>query len=249
MIEPERVACYPSSRCPRNCGPREVWCDKASDGARADDDALAPARDGAGARRVRRFRIASAASGGVRAAPGRLGPRVARRPADPLPRLEPARRAHLRSRAARVAVRSVRRVRAARRRITRAPARAMTYRRKDTHYRRARAAGYRARSSYKLLELDARFRLLHAGDRVVDLGAWPGAWLQVARECVGPGGRLVGVDVVPVDPLPAANVALVTGDVREPATLCEVLARLDGTAADVVLSDLAPKLTGVRATD
>jgi len=125
----------------------------------------------------------------------------------------------------------------------------MTYRRKDVHYRRARAAGYRARSAYKLLELDARFRLLHAGDRVVDLGAWPGAWLQVARECVGPGGRLVGVDVVPVDPLPAANVALVTGDVREPATLREVLARLDGTAADVVLSDLAPKLTGVRATD
>jgi 23S rRNA (uridine2552-2'-O)-methyltransferase len=125
----------------------------------------------------------------------------------------------------------------------------MTYRRKDTHYRRARAAGYRARSAYKLLELDARFRLLQAGDRVVDLGAWPGAWLQVARERVGPDGRLVGVDVVPVDPPPAANVALVTGDVREAATLREVLARLDGTAADVVLSDLAPKLTGVRATD
>jgi len=125
----------------------------------------------------------------------------------------------------------------------------MTYRRKDIHYRRARAAGYRARSAYKLLELDARFRLLHAGDRVVDLGAWPGAWLQVARERVGPGGRVVGVDVVPVDPLPAANVEVVTGDVREPGTLREILARLGGTAADVVLSDLAPKLTGVRATD
>ena len=125
----------------------------------------------------------------------------------------------------------------------------MTYRRKDTHYRRARAAGYRARSAYKLLELDARFRLLHAGERVVDLGAWPGAWLQVACERVGPGGRVVGVDVVPVDPLPATNVALVTGDVREAATVREVLARLDGTAADVALSDLAPKLTGVRATD
>src|SRR5438477_13171047 len=125
----------------------------------------------------------------------------------------------------------------------------MTYRRKDVHYRRARAAGYRARSAYKLLELDARFRLLHAGDRVVDLGAWPGAWLQVAHERVGLGGRVVGVDVVRVDPFPAANVALVTGDVREAATLDEVRARLDGTPADVVLSDLAPKLSGVRATD
>ncbi|HJQ83358.1 MAG TPA: FtsJ-like methyltransferase family protein [Candidatus Binatia bacterium] len=124
----------------------------------------------------------------------------------------------------------------------------MTYRRKDAYYRRARAAGYRARSAYKLAEIDARFRLLHPGDRVLDLGAWPGGWLQVALERVGPEGRVVGVDIVPIEPLDAANVALVTGDVRERATLDAAVVRLGGRA-DILLSDLAPKLSGVRATD
>jgi 23S rRNA (uridine2552-2'-O)-methyltransferase len=124
----------------------------------------------------------------------------------------------------------------------------MTYRRKDSYYRRARAAGFRARSAYKLAELDARFRLLRPGDFVVDLGAWPGGWLQVALEAVGTRGRVVGVDVVPVEPLPAANVRLLSGDVREPATWQAVLEQL-GRPADVVLSDLAPKLTGIRDRD
>jgi 23S rRNA (uridine2552-2'-O)-methyltransferase len=124
----------------------------------------------------------------------------------------------------------------------------MTYRRKDAYYRRARAAGYRARSAYKLAELDDRFHLLRPGDAVVDLGAWPGGWLQVALERVGPGGRVVGVDVTGIDPLSAPNVRLVVGDVREAATLERAVAAL-GRPANVVLSDLAPKLTGVRDTD
>ncbi len=124
----------------------------------------------------------------------------------------------------------------------------MTYRRKDSYYRRARAAGFRARSAYKLAELDARFRLLRPGDFVVDLGAWPGGWLQVALEAVGARGRVVGVDVAPLEPLPAANVHLVNGDVREPGTWHAVLEHL-GRPADVVLSDLAPKLTGIRDRD
>jgi 23S rRNA (uridine2552-2'-O)-methyltransferase len=124
----------------------------------------------------------------------------------------------------------------------------MTYRRKDTHYRRARAAGYRARSAWKLAELDARFRLLHRGDLVVDVGAWPGGWVQVALERVGPEGRIVAVDVATVDPFPAPNVRLVTGDVRESATWHSVRTALEHPA-DVVLSDVAPKLTGIRDTD
>lgn len=124
----------------------------------------------------------------------------------------------------------------------------MTYRRKDAHYHRAREAGYRARSAYKLLELDRRFRLLRPGDAVVDLGAWPGGWLQVARERVGERGRVLGIDVTPIPPLAAENVLLLAGDVREPAS-AESARRLLGRPADVVLSDLAPKLTGVRATD
>jgi 23S rRNA (uridine2552-2'-O)-methyltransferase len=124
----------------------------------------------------------------------------------------------------------------------------MTYRRKDAHYRRARAAGYRARSAYKLIELDDRFGILRPGDHVIDLGAWPGGWLQVIVERIGARGRVVGVDTVPIAPLPAPNVRLLTGDVRVPATL-RAAAEALGRPADVVVSDLAPKLTGVRATD
>ena len=124
----------------------------------------------------------------------------------------------------------------------------MTYRRKDAHYRRAQAAGYRARSAYKLIELDERYRILRPGDYAVDLGAWPGGWLQVIVERVGVAGLVVGVDRVAIDPLPAPNVHLLVGDVREPATAAQVRDLL-GRPADVVLSDLAPKLTGVRATD
>jgi 23S rRNA (uridine2552-2'-O)-methyltransferase len=124
----------------------------------------------------------------------------------------------------------------------------VTYERKDAHYRRARAEGYRARSIYKLAELDRRYRILRRGDAVVDLGAWPGAWLQLALERVGAEGRIVGVDLAAIEKLPAPNVALVVGDVRDPATADIVLERL-GRRADVVLSDLAPKLTGIRATD
>ena len=124
----------------------------------------------------------------------------------------------------------------------------MTYRRKDAYYRRARAAGYRARSAYKLSQLDSRFRLLRRGDVVVDLGAWPGGWLQVALEAVGSHGRVVGVDLVAIDPLASPNLRLVGGDVRDPSTWLAVLEHL-GRPADVVLSDLAPKLSGIRETD
>lgn len=124
----------------------------------------------------------------------------------------------------------------------------VTYQRKDVHYRRAKAAGYRARSAYKLIELDDRHRVLRAGDRVADLGAWPGAWLQVAAGRVAPGGRVVGIDLVEVAPLGVPHVASVVGDVRDPAALAALEDRLGGHAS-VVLSDLAPKLTGVRHTD
>jgi 23S rRNA (uridine2552-2'-O)-methyltransferase len=124
----------------------------------------------------------------------------------------------------------------------------VTYRRKDAYHRRARAEGYRARSAYKLVELDRRFGLLRPGDHVVDLGAWPGGWLQVALERIGARGRVVGVDLAAVQPLTAPNAVLLAADVRDPGT-AERLRDLLGRPADVVLSDLAPKLTGVRATD
>jgi 23S rRNA (uridine2552-2'-O)-methyltransferase len=124
----------------------------------------------------------------------------------------------------------------------------MTYRPKDVYHRRARAAGYRARSAYKLAELDRRYRLLRPGDLVLDLGAWPGGWLQVTLERVGPTGRIVGVDIEEIAPFTVANVTLVRGDIRDPATQAGVLQAL-GRPADVILSDLSPKLTGIRSTD
>ncbi len=121
------------------------------------------------------------------------------------------------------------------------------YRRKDSFYTRAKTAGYRSRAAYKLIELDKRFGLLRAGDRVVDLGAWPGGWLQVAAQRIGAHGVVVGVDLTPIAPLPSPVVVL-TGDLRCPTTVAKIRAACDG-GADVVLSDMAPRLSGVRATD
>lgn len=124
----------------------------------------------------------------------------------------------------------------------------MSYQRKDAHYRRAKSEGRRARSAYKLAELDDRFRLLRRGDRVVDLGAWPGGWVQVALERIGEGGRVVAVDLVPLESFADRNVRLLVADVTDPGT-APAARELLGDAADVVLSDLSPKLSGVRDVD
>ena len=125
----------------------------------------------------------------------------------------------------------------------------MGYERKDSFHRRAKREGFRSRAAYKLEEIQRRNGLLRSGQRVVDLGCWPGGWLQVASELVGPRGRVVGVDRAPLDPpLDLANTIALSGDLTEPAVQQAVLDALGGPA-DVVLSDAAPKLTGVRATD
>jgi 23S rRNA (uridine2552-2'-O)-methyltransferase len=124
----------------------------------------------------------------------------------------------------------------------------VSYERKDAHFRRAKAQGLRARSAFKLAELDDRHRLIARGDRLVDLGAWPGGWVQIAAERVGPTGRVVAIDLAKLDPFPRPNVTLLVGDVREAATV-DVIEGALGGQADVVLSDMAPKLTGVRMTD
>jgi 23S rRNA (uridine2552-2'-O)-methyltransferase len=124
----------------------------------------------------------------------------------------------------------------------------LAYERKDGFYRLAKEAGYRSRAAYKLLELSRRHGLIRAGDRVVDLGAWPGGWLQVAAKLVGPGGLVVGVDLVPIQPVADPVVTCLTGDVRDPSVR-EEIARISGGKVDVVVSDMAPKLTGVRTTD
>jgi len=122
------------------------------------------------------------------------------------------------------------------------------YDRKDALHQRAKREGYRSRAAYKLLELQRRARILRRGQAVLDLGAWPGGWLQVAAELVGPSGRVVGVDLARIDPLPAPQIVVVQSDVADPACAERVLAAL-GRRADAVLSDLAPKLTGIAPRD
>ena len=122
------------------------------------------------------------------------------------------------------------------------------YQRKDAYYLRAKTAGYRSRAAFKLDELATRHRLFHRGDRVVDLGAWPGGWLQVAAQHVGPTGRVCGVDLRPIDPLPDTTVTSIVGDVAAESVQEQVAAAVGGHA-DVLLADLAPKLSGVRDRD
>jgi 23S rRNA (uridine2552-2'-O)-methyltransferase len=122
------------------------------------------------------------------------------------------------------------------------------YDRKDATYRAAKQAGLRSRAGIKLEDLDSRFHLLAPGRRVVDLGCWPGAWLQVAARRVGATGKVVGVDLVEVEPLDLANVVTFTGDAGDPQ-MQERIVEAAGGPIQLVLSDLSPKLTGIRATD
>jgi 23S rRNA (uridine2552-2'-O)-methyltransferase len=119
----------------------------------------------------------------------------------------------------------------------------------DPYVERAKAAGYRSRSAFKLIELDDRFGLLKKGARVVDLGAAPGGWAQVA--IARGAGKLVGVDLLGMEPIPGAT--LLEGDFTEPATVERVKAALGGQGkgglADLVLSDMAANTTGHRGTD
>lgn len=123
----------------------------------------------------------------------------------------------------------------------------MAYQRKDAFYARAKDAGYRSRAAYKLLELARRYKLIERGDHVVDLGAWPGGWLQVAAQLTGPQGVVVGVDLQPIDRL-GGPVTSIAGDARDEAVQAEIHACCGGRV-DIVLSDLAPKLSGVRDRD
>ncbi|MBL8762209.1 MAG: RlmE family RNA methyltransferase [Phycisphaerae bacterium] len=112
----------------------------------------------------------------------------------------------------------------------------------DRYFKQAKAEGYVARSAYKLLEINSKFRIVRAGDRVLDLGCAPGSWMQVATKAVGAGGLVVGVDLQAVGPGIAPGAATVQGDIFkvDPATLLE----LSGSMFDVILSDMAPATTG-----
>jgi 23S rRNA (uridine2552-2'-O)-methyltransferase len=113
----------------------------------------------------------------------------------------------------------------------------------DHYVRRAKEQGYRSRAAYKLLELDEREKMLRPGAVVVDLGGAPGGWSQVAAKVVGPRGRVIAVDLLQIAPI--SGVTVIKGDFRE----IDLLEALQGAAADVVLSDLSPNLSGIGNVD
>jgi 23S rRNA (uridine2552-2'-O)-methyltransferase len=122
---------------------------------------------------------------------------------------------------------------------------------KDHYYNKAKQEGYRARSAYKLQQLDETAGLLGQNRAVVDLGAAPGGWLQVAAERVGPEGRVVGVDRQRIDALddPAAPVETIRGDITEDSTVAAILETVGADGADVVISDMAPNMSGEYELD
>jgi 23S rRNA (uridine2552-2'-O)-methyltransferase len=124
----------------------------------------------------------------------------------------------------------------------------MAYNPQDRYYKRAKQEGYRSRAAYKLLELQQRFRLIRRGDVVVDLGAAPGGWLQLAAKWVGQTGKAIGVDLQPIEAFPEPNILVFQGDITVPEMPKKLLDLARGKV-DCVLSDLAPRLSGIRDAD
>lgn len=117
----------------------------------------------------------------------------------------------------------------------------------DPYVQRAQRDGYRSRAVYKLLEIQRKDHLIKPGMRVVDLGAAPGGWSQLADQLVGTNGQVIALDILPMTPIP--GVICLEGDFREQPVLQRLHEALGGHAADVVISDMAPNVTGVNAVD
>jgi 23S rRNA (uridine2552-2'-O)-methyltransferase len=130
----------------------------------------------------------------------------------------------------------------------------------DTYVKLAKKEGYRARAAYKLQEIDETFRLIKPGDLVVDLGSTPGAWSQYARRRMSPktatgggaavgalNGRIIALDILPMEPV--EGVLFLQGDFREDEVLQRLTLELQGTKADLIVSDMAPNLSGIESAD
>jgi len=117
----------------------------------------------------------------------------------------------------------------------------------DEYVKRAQKEGYRSRAVYKLIEMDDKDRLLKSGMTVVDLGAAPGGWSELLSKRVGDSGRLFALDILPMDAVP--DVTFIEGDFTEQAVYDELVEALEGKWVDLVISDMAPNISGTKAID
>lgn len=117
----------------------------------------------------------------------------------------------------------------------------------DIYVKKARQEGYRSRAAYKILDINKRDNLLRPGMTVVDLGAAPGGWSQVAASLVGESGRVIALDILDMDSL--HRVDFIKGDFREDDVLAKLLHTLNGRPVDLVISDMAPNISGMRVID
>lgn len=127
----------------------------------------------------------------------------------------------------------------------------MAYNRKDSLHQKAKAEGYRSRAAYKLIELNKKYNLLKSGQSVLDLGCWPGGWMQVASKIVGSKGLVVGIDLADQEPLNLTNTHFLLGDACDEEILAQAFSLLPDKDSkfDLVISDMSPKLTGIREVD
>jgi len=121
-------------------------------------------------------------------------------------------------------------------------------RKREEYYKMAKKQDYRSRASFKLLQLNRKFKIIRKGDSVLDLGAAPGGWSQVALDAVGKDGLVVAVDLNKIKPLPEENFRKVRGDFTKENTIQEIEKTLQGKA-QVILSDASPQLTGIKDLD
>jgi 23S rRNA (uridine2552-2'-O)-methyltransferase len=131
--------------------------------------------------------------------------------------------------------------------MTRSSRRWVSEHRRDPYVKQAKAAHFRARSAYKLVQIQKKFRVIHPGDWVVDLGAAPGGWSQVAAGMVGKKGGVVAVDLLRIDPIP--RVATVQGNVADEETVDLIRSELHQGRCNVILSDMAPSTSGIASVD
>ncbi len=123
----------------------------------------------------------------------------------------------------------------------------MTEHARDPYVKKARQEQYRSRAAFKLIQIQKKFHLIRSGNLVLDLGAAPGGWSQVAAEIVGKQGRIVAVDQLKIDPIP--GVTVLQGDFLENETLKKIHSELGERKADIILSDMAPNTSGISSLD